>query len=187
MFLYTGYHAFLDATEVELRAREAALNPTVPPANANVPNPAPVYCQTDAPAPAAKTHQFHQEAARASDIACASGIRCSQKQHPHHQTGVLASHALQKAPGHDDEHSRKPDPMHCIGGEAFAVTTMALGGTGNPRIYSVGRLQKLAEWEVKRNKRWQRALGPYLLGESGPSLLYLVSNLCITLMWCQTM
>ena len=69
---------------------------------------------------------------------------------------------MQKVPGHDDEGSRKPDPMHTIGNEVIAVTVMAQGGTA--AIYSVGRLPEVAKRDVSLNKRWEELLNPYLHG-----------------------
>lgn len=102
------------------------------------------------------------QSARESDLASAGGTKCKQSHHPQHQTGVHASHAMQKVPGYDDEGSRKPDPMHTIGNEVTAVTVMAQGGTA--AIYSVARLPEAAKWEVSLNKRWEELLNPYLHG-----------------------
>lgn len=103
------------------------------------------------------------QAARESDLACASGIKRTSKHHPQKRTGVHGSHALQKVPGHDDEESRKPDPMHTIGGELSGLATMAIGGTA--AMYSVARLPEVARWEIAVNNRWHDELGPYLDGE----------------------
>ena len=149
-----GVYPFLDPHNVELREKEAALNPVPSRSTRAGSHPVPVYCPADAEAPATKTSMYHLQAARDADTASANGIRCNQKQHPRHQTGVLGSLAVQKVPGHDDEHSCVADPMHCIGNEAYSIPGMARGGTSNPAMYSVGRLSKVAEWEVKVNHRW---------------------------------
>ena len=71
------------------------------------------------------------QSARESDLASAAGIRHKQSHHPLHQTGVHASHAMQKVPGYDDEGSQKPDSMHTIGDEVVDVTVMAPSTTTN--------------------------------------------------------
>lgn len=100
------------------------------------------------------------QADRESDQACAAGVKCTSRHHPQQRTGVHASHAMQKAPGNDDEKGRKPDPMHTLGNEVHAVTDMTLGGTAS--MYSVARLPEVAKWEILLNNRWQDLLGPYL-------------------------
>ena len=164
-----GFHRFLDAEETELREKGAKLNPkTFPkPRKATGQQPAPEYRAAAALPPTEKTSAFMMQAARESDQACAAGVKRKSKTHPLHQTGVHASHAMQKVPGYDDRGTRNPEPMHTIGNEVSSVTVMAMGGTA--AIYSVARLKEVAQWETDlnsngRSSRWLRQLRPYLTG-----------------------
>lgn len=160
-----GFHRFLPQDQVQLRRDGAKLNPrTFRPARNSDVAPDPVYSTADAERPANKTNAIMRANARESDRACADGTNRRHAQHPQRVTGVHASHAMQKVPGHDDEHGRKPDPMHTGGGEATALTVMVMGGTAS--MYSVQRLPEVAKWEIRFNKRWQRELGPYERGMS---------------------
>ena len=146
-----GFHRFLEAEETELREKGANLNPkTFPkPRQAAAQQPAPEYRTAAASSPTEKTSAFMMQAARESDQACAAGIKRKRKTHPLNQTGVHASHAMQKAPGYDDRGTRNPEPMHTIGNEVTSVTVMAVGGTAG--IYSVARLKEVAQWEIDLN------------------------------------
>ncbi len=149
MSICVGFHRFLAPEEEELRRRGAQLNPKtfLKPRN-EAAAPEPIYSTAEATAPAEKTNAFMRQSARESDLASAAGTRCKQSHHPQQQTGVHASHAMQKVPGFDDEGSRKPDPMHTIGNEVTAVTVMAQGGTA--AIARGGQLGGTAKQAVGR-------------------------------------
>ena len=112
----SGFHRFLDDDQTDLREKRAKLNPKTFPRNE--PAPPPKYRTSTASPPAEKTTAFMLQAAREADQACADGIKRKRKTHPLHETGVHASHAMQKVPCYVDKEAWNPEPMHTTGNGA---------------------------------------------------------------------